>query len=45
MHRFIEAVATDDPGKILSGPDETLETHLMVFAAEKARRKNRVVDL
>jgi len=45
MHSFIEAVATDDPGKILSGPDETLETHLMVFAAEKARRKNRVVDL
>ncbi len=45
MHSFIEAVAQNDPTKILSGPDETLETHLMVFAAEEARRENRVVDL
>jgi hypothetical protein len=30
---------------VLSGPDETLETHLTVFAAEEARRERRVVDV
>lgn len=40
---FIAAVATDDRSKILSGPDETLESHRMVFAAERARRTGRVV--
>ena len=30
---------------ILSGPEETLETHLMVFAAERARHERRVVDV
>jgi len=45
MDRFIAAVANDDPGLILSGPDESLETHVMVFAAEKARKEHRVVDL
>lgn len=45
MTSFIAAVAANDQSKILSGPAETLESHLMVFAAEKARRENRVVDL
>ncbi|MCK4276926.1 MAG: gfo/Idh/MocA family oxidoreductase, partial [Phycisphaerae bacterium] len=42
---FIAAVAASDQSKILSGPAETLETHLMVFAAEQARRENRVVEV
>ena len=37
MRCFVAAVANDDPTRILSGPDETLESHLMVFAAERAR--------
>jgi len=45
MSSFIEAVAKNDPSGLLSGPDETLESHLMVFAAEQARRENRVVEL
>jgi len=45
MDSFVRAVATNDPTQILSGPDETLESHLMVFAAEHARLKNRVVKL
>lgn len=45
MQHFIRAVAQNDPSEILSGPQETLETHLMVFAAEQARRENRVVAL
>lgn len=45
MRRFVAAVAQQDPGLILSGPRESLETHLMVFAAEQARHENRVVPL
>ncbi len=43
MHSFVSALLENDPTKILSGPAETLETHLMVFAAEEARHNNRVV--
>lgn len=45
MEAFVQAVATGDRSMILSGPDETLESHLTVFAAEEARRKNQVVDI
>jgi len=42
MAAFLAAVADDDPSTILSGPGETLETHLAVFAAERARRDGTV---
>jgi len=42
---FIAALAERDPSKILTGPAETLETHLMVFAAEESRREGTVVEL
>ncbi|MBM4268401.1 MAG: Gfo/Idh/MocA family oxidoreductase [Deltaproteobacteria bacterium] len=45
MDAFVRAVAANDPSLLLSGPDETLESHRMVFAAERARREHRVVDL
>jgi len=45
MQAFVAAIAHDDPTRILSGARETLETHLTVFAAETARRENRVVSL
>jgi predicted dehydrogenase len=45
MSSFIEAVSKNDPSLLLSSPDETLESHMMVFAAEQARRENRVVDM
>lgn len=45
MHQFIEAVSNGDPSKILSGPIETLETHLMTFAAERSRRENRIIPM
>jgi predicted dehydrogenase len=45
MSRFVEAVAKHDPSYILSGPAESLETHLTVFAAEQARRENRVLPV
>jgi len=45
MKSFVEAVAHQDQARVLSGPDETLESHLMVFAAERARRENCVVTM
>jgi len=45
MSTFVKAVATGDRGLILSGPDDTLESHLTTFAAEQARLENRVVFL
>ena len=43
--RFVAAIETGDRTQILSGPTESLESHLMVFAAEEARRESRVVDI
>lgn len=45
MDHFIAAVAKNDPSLILSGPEESYESHRMVFASEQARREHRVVDL
>jgi len=45
IESFIAALEDRDASKILSGPEETLETHLMVFAAEEARKKNKVVEV
>ena len=45
MGAFTQAVATGDASHIISGPDESLESHLMVFAAETARREDRVVEV
>lgn len=42
---FINAVATNDPSQIISGPDETLESHLIVFASEKSRKTGQVVHI
>jgi predicted dehydrogenase len=40
---FIRAVAENNPGLILSGPDESLETHLMVFSAERSRNEKQTI--
>lgn len=37
MDAFVTAIETGDPSTIASGPAESLETHLAVFAAERAR--------
>lgn len=42
---FVSAVMSNDQSMILSGPDDTLASHLLVFAAEKARKENIVVNL
>jgi predicted dehydrogenase len=45
IESFVAALAANDPSQIVSGPAETLESHLMVFAAEHARKSNTVVGL
>ena len=42
---FIHAIVENDPSLIITGPEETLESHLTVFAAEKARHTGKVVDI
>lgn len=45
LKAFIEAVREQDPSRVLTGPEETLASHRMVFAAERARHEGRVVAL
>jgi predicted dehydrogenase len=42
---FVEALCANDASKLLSGADETLSSHLAVFAAERARKEGRVVEV
>ena len=42
IEAFVRAVADGDQSLVLSGPDESLETHLAVFAAERARLNDTV---
>ena len=43
MDAFIHAVRRGEPAQMPTGPAETLETHMMAFAAERSRIENRVV--
>jgi len=45
MKNFVEALASGKQRNILSGPIESLESHLMVFAAEDARKRGTVEQL
>jgi hypothetical protein len=45
MKAFVHAVASGDLSGIHSGPDATLESHRIVFAAEQSRLDGRVVEL
>ncbi len=45
MAAFTRAVETGDAKHILSGPEESLESHLAVFAAERARLSGTVEEV
>lgn len=45
MQNFVHALRTNDPSVVLTGTDESLRSHAIVFAAEKARREKRVVEI
>jgi hypothetical protein len=42
MEAWTTALRTGDPAAIISGPEESLETHLTTFAAERSRRLGTV---
>jgi predicted dehydrogenase len=42
---FLSAVAQGDPSMIKTGPAESMDSHRVVWAAERARREGIVVDL
>lgn len=42
---FVDAVRMGKIDLVLTGPDDTLASHLLVFAAEKARKENCVVTI
>jgi predicted dehydrogenase len=45
MGTLTEAIASNDPSKILTGTEESLKTHAATFAAEMSRREGRVVSM
>lgn len=44
IREFLEAVRRDDPSAITASGPESVDSHLLAFAAEKARQENTVVD-
>ena len=42
MKDWLAAIRTGDQSRVLTGPDESLETHLTTFAAEKSRLSGKV---
>jgi predicted dehydrogenase len=45
MHDFVKAVVNRDPGMLTSSIDQSIESHLMGFAAEVSRKEGRVVAI
>jgi predicted dehydrogenase len=45
MRAFVHAVARKDPSFIVSGPIDTLESYIVVFKAEEARKDGKVLDV
>lgn len=45
MDAFTDALITGDRHGIKTGPEISLESHRMVFAAEQARRQGRVIEM
>ena len=45
MKSFVAALRNNDPKYVTSGPDVSLQSHLIVFAAERARLNNTVEAL
>ena len=43
MEHFVNAVANNNPDLILSGPEETLNSHLLTFYAEQSRLEGNVI--
>ena len=42
---IVSVMQTGDASRILTGPEESLHSHLLCFAAEKSRTEHRIIDL
>ena len=45
MENFCDAIVTGDRSSLLTPLKDSLEGHLLVFAAEEARRTSSVIDI
>ncbi len=45
MNAFTEAVASGNRSLLMSGPEESLESHRVAFAAEESRLSGRIIEL
>ena len=45
MTSLSRAIRENDPSLVLAGTEESLKTHVVAFAAEVARRENRIVEI
>lgn len=45
MDSFIRALSLDRPELIGTGPYDSLTSHILAFAAERARKENRVCEM
>ncbi len=45
MDSFIQALSSNKPELIGTGPEDSLNSHVLAFAAETARKENRVCQI
>jgi len=45
VRAWLDAILARDSGRILTSAQESLRTHMIVFAAERARREKRLVEI
>ncbi len=45
IHDFVDRVRNKQPDQVIASAQEACDSHLLVFAAETARKENRVVEI
>lgn len=45
IRSWLEAIRRNDPSYVMTGAQESLRTHTIMFAAEKSRREKRLVEV
>jgi len=45
VQSWLQAITSGDPSQILTSAQESLRTHAIAFAAERARREGRIVEM
>ena len=45
MDAFVRAISTHDKSRVCTGPEDALNSHLLVFRIEQARKTGAVVEV